>query len=184
MQPPQVKGVWFVTARRYIVQEFGEAKLHAVSRALAEQTRPLILEPLASAWYHEDVFQEMLRAVMSEIAHGDSVAFSAFIEGSTVLGVNSFFRVLMRITSVKYLMHKMPVLSKQYRRNDSTCTVDASDTRAVLKWTNMPYFGDRNYRLYTVAMLAKTAELCTNTRPKVAVLEYGDDRFSVQVTYR
>ena len=48
----------------------------------------------------------------------------------------------------------------------------------------MPYFGDRNYRLYTVAMLAKTAELCTNTRPKVAVLEYGDDRFSVQVTYR
>ena len=183
MATPEVKGVWFVTARRHILKDHGEAKLHAVARALAEPNRAAILEPIASAWYHEDVFKDTLRAVMQEIAQHDGRAFSEFIEQCTVLGVHSFFRVLLKITSVAFLMRKMPALSKQYRRNDSTCTVEADEARATLVWTDMPYFGDRNYRLYAVAMLAKTAELCTGARPRTEILAHGPDTLTVQVTY-
>jgi len=180
---PEVKGVWFVTARRYILQRYGEAKLHAVSRAAADGNESAILEPLASAWYHEDVFQDMMRAVMSEICANDPHTFAQFLEECTVLGVNTFFRILLRITSVSFLMRKMPGLSKQYRRNDSICTVEADDRRALLKWERFPYFDDRNYRIFLISQLVKTAELCTGARPKGEVLEHGPDTLTAQVTY-
>ena len=183
MQTPEVKGVWFVTARRHILQEYGEAKLHAVSRAAREGNENVILEPLPSAWYHEDVFQDMMRAVMSEICSDDPHTFGQFLEECTVLGVNTFFRILLRITSVAFLMRKMPGLSKQYRRNDSVCTVDADEHRAILKWKAFPYFDDRNYRIFLVSQLVKTAELCTGARPKGEILEYGVDTCTAQVIY-
>jgi hypothetical protein len=183
-QAPEVKGVWFLTARRHIVAVHGDAKLHAVARALSETTRPMLLEPMPSAWYGEDVFREMMSAVMTELCRGDTLAFSTFMEECTVLGVNTFFRILLRITSVEFLMRKMPTLSKQYRRNDSICTVDANETRAVLRWENFPFFDDRNYRLFTLATLIKTAEMCTGARPKGDVIEHTRDTMTVQVIYR
>jgi hypothetical protein len=182
-QTPEVKGVWFLTARRHIVSAYGEEKLHAVARALSDETRAHLLEPMASAWYAEEIFQEMMAAVMSELCHGDTLAFSTFMEACTELGVNTFFRILLRITSIEFLMRKMPTLSKQYRRNDSICTVETNDERALLHWKNFPYFDDRNYRALTVATLIKTAELCTGARPKGDVIEHTRDTMTVQVIY-
>jgi hypothetical protein len=180
---PVVKGVWFVTARRHILQDHGETKLGAVARAMREDCRAALLEPLASSWYPEDIFQDALRAVMVELAHHDTLAFSNFIEACTVLGVNTFFRVLLRITSPAFLMRKMPALSRQYRRNDWECEVDADDRRAVLRWTRVPYLADRTYRLYMVAMLVKCTEMCTGRRPRCDVVAHGPDHATVQVVY-
>ena len=124
-----------------------------------------------------------MRAVMEAHAHHDPDVFNAFIEACTVLGVNTFFRILLRITSPAFLMRKMPGLSRQYRRNDWVCEVDADEHRAVLWWKNVPYLHNRTYRLYCVAMLAKCSELCTGKRPSINTLGHGDDWIKLQVVY-
>ena len=178
-----VKGVWFVTARRHLLEVHGEPALQSVARAMKPEHSRVLLEPLASEWYPEDVFEDALRAVMEAHAHHDPDVFNEFIEACTVLGVNTFFRILLRITSPAFLMRKMPGLSRQYRRNDWVCDVEADDQRAVLLWHNVPYLRHRTYRLYCVAMLAKCSELCTGKRPTILTLGHGEDWLRLQVVY-
>jgi hypothetical protein len=182
-EPALVKGVWFVTARRHLLELEGDTAVQAVARAMKPDNAPVLLEPLPSEWYAEDIFQDALGAVMEVHAHHDPDVFIRFIEACTVLGVTTFFRVILRITSPAYLMRKMPALSRQYRRNDWVCEVEADDERAVLSWRNAPYLGDRNYRLYTAAMMAKCSELCTGKRPTVTVAGHGPDWMKLQVVY-
>jgi hypothetical protein len=183
-ETPLVKGVWFVTARRHLLEEHGTTKLADVARAMKEPHRTALLEAMPSTWYPEDVFQDALHAVMQEVAHHDVLVFSNFIEACTVLGVNTFFRVLLRITSPAFLMRQMPALGRQYRKNDWKCVVEADERRAILRWSGCSYLADRAYRLYVVAMLVKCAELCTGQRPRCDVLEHGQDSATVQVVYR
>ncbi|HTQ46973.1 MAG TPA: hypothetical protein VMI75_29665 [Polyangiaceae bacterium] len=181
--PALVKGVWFVTARRHLLDVHGDTALQAVARAMNPDHGRVLLEPLPSQWYAEGVFQDALRAVMEAHARHDADVFSQFIEACTVLGVNTFFRVLLRITSPAFLMRKMPGLSRQYRRNDWVCDVEADDHRALISWRRVPYLSDRNYRLYLVAMMAKCSELCTGKRPTITVGGHGDDWIKLQVVY-
>jgi hypothetical protein len=178
---PEVKGVWFVTARRLVLRDFGEATLQAIAREMPQPE--VLLEPLPSSWYHEDHFRDALRAHMQVLALHDTAIFLQFIEACTVLGVNTFFRILLRVTSPAFLMRKMPSLSRQYRRNDWTCTVEADDRQALVRWTDVPYLSDRNYRLYMIAMTVKCCELCTGRRPRCEILAHGPDHATMQVTY-
>ena len=179
----QVKGVWFVTARRHVLETQGASALHAIVRAMKEEGRNVLLEPLASEWYPEEVLADSLQAVFLVHAQRDARVFYQFIEDCTVLGVNSFFRVLLRISSPAYLLRQMPAISLVYRRNDWTCNVDADEERATLTWRSCPYVGERVYRLYSAAMMSKCVELCTNKRPTVEIAGHGADWLTLQVEY-
>ncbi len=178
-----VKGVWFVTARRHLLETHGASKLHAVARAMKPDHGAILLEPLASEWYSEDVFYDAMQAVHHVHAQLDTRVFCEFIEACTVLGVNSFFRVLLRITSPAYLLRQMPAMSLVYRRNDWICEVDAGDERATLTWRGCPYLVHRVYRLYCGAMIVKCVELCSGKRPAVEVAAHGPDWMTVRVQY-
>jgi hypothetical protein len=166
---PLVKGVWFVTARRYILEHRGETDLHAVAERMREEHRSTFLEPLASAWYHEDAFDDAVHAVMRALAHDDPVVFLRLMEDCTVLGIHTFFRILLRVTSLPFLLRKMPVLSRQYRRNDWTCDVEADDRHATIRFGRCPYLASPVYGLYVQAMLTKVCELGSGRRPECAV---------------
>jgi hypothetical protein len=179
----QVKGVWFVTARRHVLETQGASALHAIARAMKEEDRNVLLEPLASEWYPEDVLQDSLQAVFHVHAQRDARVFYQFIEDCTVLGVHSFFRVLLRISSPAYLLRQMPAISQVYRRNDWTCEVDAGDERATLTWRQCPYVAERLYRLYAAAMTSKSLELCTNKKPAVEIAGHGADWLTLRIEY-
>jgi hypothetical protein len=179
----QVKGVWFVTAKRHLVETHGASKLHAIARAMKREHGAILLEPLASEWYSEDVFHDAMRAVHHVHAQLDTRVFCEFIEACTVLGVHSFFRILLRITSPAYLLQKMPVITAQYRRNDWTCVVEADEERATITYRNCPYVADRIYRLYATAMIAKVVELCSGQRPAIEVADHGPDWMTMAVQY-
>ena len=89
-QTPLVKGVWFVIARRYILEHYGEAALHAVAARMRQEHRSTMLEPASSTWYDEEAFSDAIHATMHEIARDDPRAFAQFIEEATVLGINIF----------------------------------------------------------------------------------------------
>jgi hypothetical protein len=179
----QVKGVWFVTAGRHVRETLGASALHAIAHDMKEENRNVLLEPLASVWYPEEVLQDSLQAVHRVHAKLDGRVFSEFIEACTVLGVHSFFRVLLRMSSPAYLLRQMPAISLQYRRNDWVCEVDASDERATLTWRRCPYLADRVYRLYVAAMMGKCVELCTTRRPTVEVEGHWADWMTLRVEY-
>ena len=180
---PLVKGVWFVTARRYILEHRGEADLHAVAGRMREEHRSTFLEPLASAWYHEDAFDDAVHAVMRVIADDDPAAFLQLMEDCTVLGIHTFFRILLRATSLPFLLRKMPILSRQYRRNDWTCDVQADDRHATIRFGRCPYLASPVYGLYVQAMLTKVCELGSGRRPECAIVESTPTSLACELRY-
>jgi hypothetical protein len=182
-QTPLVKGVWFVTARRYILEQHGEAELHAVAACMHQDHRAILLEPMASTWYHEDALSDAFHGVMREIARDDPREFARFIEDCTVLGVNAFFRILLRMTSAAFLLRKMPVLTRQYRRNDWTTEVHADDHHASIRYGNCPYLDDSLYRLYAQALLVKVCELGSGKRPRCEITSHSPTSATFEFDY-
>jgi hypothetical protein len=178
-----VKGVWFVTARRYIVEEEGEAALAAVAAHMPEAERRVFGDALPSEWFPESVLQRAMEAVQRGLTGHDDARFLAFIEGSTELGVNTFFRVLLKIASPSFLMRQMPAAWGTHRRDGGTVDVDADDKGARLHYAGFPFWSDRNYRLSTQGVLRKVTELCTGVSPRVTEVAHGDDWFDVEVAY-
>jgi hypothetical protein len=180
---PLVKGVWFVTARRYIVEEEGEAALAAVAARMPAAERRVFGDALPSEWFPEPVFQRAMEAVQQELTGHDDARFLAFIEGSTELGVNTFFRVLLKIASPTFLMRQMPAAWGTHRRDGGTLDVDANEKGARLHYAGFPFWGDRNYRVSVQGVLRKVTELCTGVSPRVREVAYGSDWFDVEVAY-
>jgi hypothetical protein len=180
---PQVKGVWFVTARRHLLEHHGEAALAAVVAAMPEPERSALASPLPSRWFPEPVFKHAIAAVQSAVTANDDVRFLSFMEACAHIGVNHFLSIVLRITSPEFLLRKMPALWGLHRRHHGTLVVDAGPERARLTYAGFPYFDDRNYRLVVIGVLTKVLELCTGTRPRVAVAAHSQDTLEVEVTY-
>jgi hypothetical protein len=178
-----VKGVWFVTCRRYILERYGDVELHAMAARMRQENRAAIIEGLASTWYPEEAFGDALNAFMVEIAKGDPRAFSDAMEDCTVLGINTFFRILLRATSIPFVLRKIPVLSLQYRRNDWKCEVVADAHQATVHWTNCPYLADPNYRLFCAAMLRKTCEISSGKRPECSIASFTSSTIKIDLRY-
>ena len=183
MQEPLVKGVWFVTARRHLVERHGEEALAAVSRRMPGDERHAIEEPLASRWYPEPVFQRALEAVQTGLTFHDDERFRAFIEASTELGVNTFLRIVLEITTPTFLFRNMPTFWAMHRKGNGTLEVDADLRRARLRCTHFPFFGDPNYRLFVLGVLTRVTELATGARPRARVVSHSKDSLEVEVIY-
>jgi hypothetical protein len=180
---PSVKGAWFVTARRQILETYGEVGLANIVARLDPDYRELLSDPSPSSWYSEHAFQAAIGAVVDELK-GDADEYAAFMEGCTVAGINRFLRVALLFTSTEFLLKKMPALWGRHRRNQGTLEVDVGRRRALLKYSGFPFFHDRNYRLMIVAILRRTIELTTSRRPDVTVRDFGHDSLLVEVFYK
>ncbi len=177
------KGVWFVTARRVLVDEHGEDALaRIVHRLGVDDSRPL-LEPFASAWYPETTLQRTMDAVSVEVCERDPERFCAFIEACTVVGINRFLRVVLSLTSPAYLLSKMPVFWARHRRNQSRLEVELGARSARLRYAGFPFFGDPNYRILVRGILRKTLEISSGERPEVTIRDYAHDRLAVDVFF-
>jgi hypothetical protein len=180
---PQAKGVWFVTARRQILDSYGEDMLARVVLRMSEEHARALLEPVASAWYPERSFQSAMTAVMEEVCAGDSERFAEYIEACTVLGINRFLRVILSLTSPAYVLTKMPSFWARHRRHAGELTVDIGERRALLQYTGFPFFTDRNYRIAVRAILRKTLQVSSGVRPEVIVRDFAHDRLLVEVHF-
>ena len=180
---PLAKGVWFVSARRCLLENHGQGALARVASRMGEGDAQALLEPLASAWYPETSFQRAMAAVSEELLHGDPEAFCGFIEASTVIGINRFLRVVLSLTSPEFVLSSMPTFWARYRQNHGKLVVEQGARVARLEYTGFPFFGDRRYRIFVRGVLRKTMELASGERPEVTVRDYADDRLSVEVFF-
>ncbi len=179
---PVVKGAWFVTARRQILETYGQVVLDRVMARLNEEYAEVLADPSPSSWYSEYAFQAAIGAVADEL-NGDADEYAALMEACAVAGINRFLRVALLFTNAEFLLRKMPALWARHRRNHGALEVEIGKRRALLRYSGFPFFHDRNYRLMVVAVLRKTLEVTTSQRPDVTVRDFGRDSLMVEVFY-
>src|SRR4051812_12934585 len=112
----EVKGLFFVVARKYVLDTYGEDAVAGMVDVMSERHRPAMREPLHSSWYVEEALQESLAAFQRVVARGDDHAFLSALEACTVDGVNRFFQLLIGLASPAFVLRKCPVLWRFVRR--------------------------------------------------------------------
>ncbi len=184
MGQSEVKGLWFVVARRYMIDRLHPELPYRIAEHVAPELRGAILDPMRSAWYPEACLQEFMRAFDEEVTHGDRKRLLAAFEECTLNGVHRFFQALLKLTSPSFLLRQTPVLWSYVRRNQGSVSVDANDDRAIVRYVDFPYFEDFRYRLLALGTLRPLATLCGGTNPKAQEVGYGKDWLDVEVTFR
>jgi hypothetical protein len=110
--PSEVKGLWFVVARRYIVDHHGPELLDKMAARMSGSSRASLMEPLRSEWYPEACLQESLGAFYDLVAQRDDKRMLSAMEDCTLQGINRFFEVLLRLTAPSFVMKKTEVLRR------------------------------------------------------------------------
>jgi len=180
----EVRGIWFVTARRYMQEHgFGDEWFEALAARLDQRYKGVFLAPDSAEWYPERALQQALGAMHAVMAEGRDDAFVDVMEECTILGINQFFRLLMRLGSPALVLRKAPAMWNHIRRGAGSVAVEANDAGAELRFTEFPYFRDPNYRLLTVGVTRALVTVCGRPRPQIAVTSFDWDRLTVKVTF-
>jgi hypothetical protein len=167
----EVKGAWFVTARRYVIQDHGEDVLARYVEAAPEASREALCDPVLSRWYPEAAMRDALEAFYRVVAQRDPDRFTAAIEQCTVLGVHWFVQVLVSVSTPRYLLRLMPAAMRQMRRGPVRMIVDARDRDATLRLVNHPFSDNPCYRLTTPAILRAVLGLCVGPSARATLIE-------------
>lgn len=177
----EIKGVWLVTAKSWVLSRRGPGALQAIAEHLPSESRHAILEPLPSEWYPEAVLQQALAGMRAELAGGSDAQFLRLMRECTELGVSKFFRVLLRLSTPRFVLAKVPSMWSHIRRGPGHVSVEASAAGTTLHYRQFPYFADANYRLLTQGSLEGLMHLSTRQRPRVHLAAHGDDWLDVHV---
>ena len=180
----EVKGLFFVVARKYLLARYGVEAIAAMAEAMGTEHRGVLLEPLHSSWYPEEALQRSLEAFHSRVAGGDDAVFLAALEACALDGVNRFFQILLGLTSPAFVLRKCPVIWRFVRRGPGSVHVEADETRALVTYRDFPYFEDRNYRLMMEATLRGVGGLARpGERLKVRILRWDAASLDAEVLY-
>jgi hypothetical protein len=180
----EVKGLWFVVARRYVIDRHHPDLPSRMAALVAPELRSAFLDPMRSAWYPEACLQQFMRAFDELVTRGDRRRLIAAFEECTLNGVHRFFQALLRLTSPDFLLKKTPVLWNYVRRNQGSVSVEADNERAIVRYVDFPYFDDVRYRLLALGTLRPLATLCGGTDPRAEEIGFGRDWLTVEVRYR
>ncbi|HEY6461607.1 MAG TPA: hypothetical protein VIY73_15675 [Polyangiaceae bacterium] len=177
----EVKGAWFVTARRYVLQEHGEEVLARYVEALPLRSRTIVSEPVVSRWYPEEAMHDALEAFFQEVVDRDAIRFGSAMERCAVLGTHWFLQILASVTTPRYLLRLLPSALRQLRRGSVRLVVDARDDGATLRFLNHPYADHPCYRLATPAILRATLRLCVGQSARATLTHWDATTQVVEV---
>jgi hypothetical protein len=180
----EIKGVWLVTARSYVLTRHGAGALQRIAEAVEPALREAVIEPLPSAWYPEELLQQALAGMRREIAEDSDDGLLAVMEGCTELGVSRFFRALLRLSSAEFVLAQVPTMWRQIRRGPGKVEVERTEHGRILHYSRFPYFDDPNYRLLTLGSLTAVLRLCTRVPPRIRLGAQGRDFLDVHVETR
>jgi hypothetical protein len=178
----EIKGIWFVTARRLLSERFPR-ELEAVVSAMPREHRSAMADPLASRWYPEEALQASMGAVNRLIARGDKDRMTELLEDCTVIGVNHFFRIALRLTTTTFALRMIPVAWDHLRRGPGGVKVGIEGRTAHVEYETFPYFDDVNYRLLVLGTLRPLLRLSTGKAPDVEIERYSKDSLRAIVRF-
>ncbi len=162
-----------MTARRYVLAEYGQETFARFTAALPEAIRADATEPVVSQWYPEETLRDALAVFHEVVTGGDDDAFSRAMERCSVLGVHWFVQLLVSVATPEHLLRLMPATLRVTRRGPVRVTVQTGERCATLRFTGQPYATDPRYLLATPAIVRGLLGLCVGPSVK-AHLSYSD----------
>jgi hypothetical protein len=156
----EVKGYWFVTMRRYVVQEHGQAIFDRYIAAVPEAIRETVRDAVVSHWYPEETLRDALIPFHAIVTGGSDSIFSTAMERAGGMGVNWFLRVLASAATPAYLLRLLPTTLSRLRRGPVRVAVVMHERAATLRFTGQPYADDPRYKLATPAFVRALLGVC------------------------
>jgi hypothetical protein len=179
----EVKGIWFVTARSYVLEEHGPERLAAMAAMMDERWRSVLREPLTSVWYPEQALSQALAAMCAVLANGSQDRFTRVVEDCTAVGVSRFFKVMLLVSSARFALRQVPTMWRHIRRGAGRVEVADRKTGTLVAYREFPYFDDPNYRSLTLGSLTAMLRICTRHTPQVTIRAYGKSWLDVEVVH-
>jgi hypothetical protein len=161
-----------MTARRYVLEDHGEAVFARYVGAAPEASRDAIAEPVVSRWYPETVMRDALEAFHREVTHRDAEKFARAMERCTVLGTHWFLQMLVSVTTPRYLLRLLPTALRQLRRGSVRMEVDVRENAATLRFMHHPFADHPCYRMATPAIMRGILGLCVGRRARAVLTSY------------
>jgi hypothetical protein len=183
--PPrsEVRGLWFTTAQKYVLDTAGAEALEAMVMRVERQYKEILTSPQPNEWYPERALQQALAAMHFVVTGGNDARFITAMEECTIQGVNRFFRMFLRLGSPATLLRKTPAMWSHIRRGAGNVDVTAGNTDARIKFTDFPYFRDPNYRLLTLGAVRALVTMSGARDPVVEMHGADYDWMTVDVRY-
>lgn len=177
----EVKGAWFMTARRYVLQDHGEEVLARYVAAAPVESRDALGDPVVSRWYPETAMRDALESFFREVCHRDADKFAAAMERCTVLGTHWFFQMLVSVSTPRYLLRLLPTALRQLRRGPVRLALDVRETAATLRFTHHPFADNACYRMATPAILRAILRLCVGQSARAVLTHYDETTHVVEL---
>jgi hypothetical protein len=179
----EVKGLWFVVGRRYVLLNQGADALEQCIALLGEKHGAVLDAPMASAWYPEEALQQTLGVLDLVVARSDPAEFVRVVEGCSLMAINAFFRTLMRLVPPATMLRKIPTIWSLIRRGAGRVVVETGHEQAVVRYSEFPYFDDVHYRLLTLGAVRSLLTLCRAENARVDVTAHSIDTLTVQARW-
>jgi hypothetical protein len=179
----EVKGVWFVTAKRYLLEDYGPEMFDRYVAGVPEAHREWVREPLASRWYPEEMMRDAMNAFHTVVARGNDAVFTAAMERCAVLGIHWFLQLLLSVTTPRYLLRLVPTALAQIRRGPVRVHIDAREGGATLRFTGQPYAADPRYRLATPAIMRSLMSVCVGQSARATLTHFDESTHVCDVSW-
>lgn len=157
----EVSGAWFVSMRNWARRQPSDLDQEIQDR-MPNYAR-IYRDASHNEWYEEDALGELFCALYDHCGRNDA----AFLELSRVLaeeGVGRFFRSLLGLTSVRFLMRQAPTMWKRLRRGDTTTfAVEPSAEGTVLRYVGFPWLARDEYMVAMAGTLLALARMVDPT---------------------
>lgn len=179
----EVKGLWFVSARRYALEHHGEESLAQVIAHMKPRWRPALESPMASAWYAEEAMKDAFAGASDVLAGGDEERIVAMFEGCALYGITHFWRIALRVASVEFALRMLPSTWRHMRRGPGKMAVEIDGPRAKVLYTSFPYFDDKNYRLLVLGTLRPLLRISTGAEPRITIAGHGTSWLTAEIEF-
>lgn len=179
----EVKGVWFVTARRYLMESGQEDVIARMVARLDEPHRTTFATPSASEWYPEASLAATLQLLREECGSQREERYVALMEAITLVGINRFFRLVLAVSSADFVLRKIPTMWAHIRRGAGKVTVETDERGATIRYSEFPWFDEPTYRLMTEGSIRALLG-AVNVAGDVRLGAFTRSTLVVNVTYR
>ena len=181
--PSEVKGIWFVSARKWVLTDLGEGALRSVLAELDGIAREALEDPLASHWYPEGALQQSLDAARRILCDDDGDRMLEMLERVSLVGINTFWRTALRITGTEFALRALPVSWRHIRRGPGEMTVEIESGLARIHYRAFPYFDDPNYRMLVLGTLRPLLRVSTGHEVPVTIASYTKDTLTAHARF-
>ncbi len=178
--PPEVKSLTLAMLRTFLPEYLGPEAYASFRRLLAPDTVRLLDEVEPGGWVAEVHMQAVMGAIYGGALQGDDEAFMKLAHALALAGISRFMGIFLSLASQRFVLRKVPVVWKRLRRNAGEVVAEVEGDLVRLHYEGFPYFGDKVYRLLSLANCQALAYAAVEHIPKGRVVTWTDDTLTLE----